>query len=309
MRFRIPLHKGLKLSALFVCLATLAYSQPTDPAEEDLLSLLGTSEEVNYTTATFKTTRIINMHSVEQAAPGVLDFRINHRFGFLNGGPYEFFGLDQALMRLGFEYGITDRLMVGVGRSNVNKAFDAFAKFKILRQSTGGKNMPISLSYFTSIVCNSQKFADPNATNFFTDRLYYTHQLLIARKFNNELSLQLTPTFVHSNLVANSSLPNDVYAMGFGGRYKLTQRFAINGEYIYVLPNQLAAGFYNSLSAGVDIDTGGHIFQLQLTNSTSMVEPGFITQTVGQWKKGGIHFGFNVSRVFTVHTPKKAPTE
>ena len=309
-----PFSKGLLLLALLFFSQLTILAQPGDSLlvntdEEDLLSLLGGDEEQTYTTATFKTTRIINMHSVENAAAGVMDFRISHRFGFINTGAYDLFGLDQALMRIGLEYGITDRLMVGMGRSNVNKAYDSFLKYKILRQGSGKRNIPISVSYFASAVCNTIKWADPNRDNYFSSRMQYTHQLLIARKFNNDLSLQLTPTLIHKNLVPTLQDKNDILAMGFGGRYKLTQRFSVNGEYIYVLPNQITSTFYNSLSLGVDIETGGHVFQLHLTNSTSMLEPGFITESVGQWKKGGIHFGFNVSRVFTVKDKREKPEE
>jgi hypothetical protein len=307
-----PFSKGLMMLALLFFSQLTILAQPGDSLfvktdEEDLLSLLGGEEEQTYTTATFKTTRIINMHSVENAAAGVMDFRISHRFGFINTGAYDLFGLDQALMRIGLEYGITDRLMVGMGRSNVNKAYDSFLKYKILRQGSGKRNIPLSISYFASAVCNTVKWADPNRDNYFSSRMQYTHQLLIARKFNSDLSLQLTPTLVHKNLVPTLQDKNDILAMGFGGRYKLTQRFSVNGEYIYVLPNQITSTFYNSLSLGVDIETGGHVFQLHLTNSTSMLEPGFITESVGQWKKGGIHFGFNVSRVFTVKDKREKP--
>jgi hypothetical protein len=309
-----PFSKGLLLLALLFFSQLATRAQPGDSLlvksdEDDLLSLLVGEEEQTYTTATFKTTRIINMHSVENAAAGVMDFRISHRFGFINSGAYDLFGLDQALMRIGFEYGVTDRLMVGFGRSNVNKAYDSFLKYKILRQGSGKRNIPVSVSYFASAVCNTVKWADPNRDNYFSSRMQYAHQLLIARKFNNDLSLQLTPTLVHKNLVPTVQDKNDILAMGFGGRYKLTQRFSVNGEYIYVLPNQITSTFYNSLSLGVDIETGGHVFQLHLTNSTSMLEPGFITESVGQWKKGGIHFGFNVSRVFTVKDKRVNPED
>ena len=306
--------KGLISLALFIFSQSVVYAQPSDSLHissdiEDLMLLLNREEEQSYTTATFKTTRIINMHSVENAAAGVMDFRISHRFGFINTGAYDLFGLDQALMRIGLEYGVTNRLMVGFGRSNVNKAYDSFLKYKVLRQGSGKRNIPVSVSYFASAVCNTVKWADPNRDNYFSSRMQYTHQLLIGRKFNNDLSLQLTPTLVHKNLVPTLQDKNDILAMGFGGRYKLTQRFSVNGEYIYVLPNQITSTFYNSLSLGVDIETGGHVFQLHLTNSTSMLEPGFITESVGQWKNGGIHFGFNVSRVFTVKDKREKPED
>lgn len=306
--------KGLPLLALLFFSQLAVLAQPGDSLlvksnDDDLLSLIGGEEEQTYTTATFKTTRIINMHSVENAAAGVMDFRISHRFGFINTGAYDLFGLDQALMRIGLEYGVTKRLMVGFGRSNVNKAYDSFLKYKILRQGSGKRNIPVSVSYFASAVCNTVHWTDPNRDNYFSSRMQYTHQLLIARKFNNDLSLQLTPTLVHKNLVPTLQDKNDILAVGFGGRYKLTQRFSVNGEYIYVLPNQITSTYYNSLSLGVDIETGGHVFQLHLTNSTSMLEPGFITESVGQWKNGGIHFGFNVSRVFTVKDKREKPED
>ncbi len=273
----------------------------SDTTTTDLLSLLGEEEQTtDYTTASFKTTRIINMHSIENVAPGVLDFRIAHRFGQVNSGIYDLFGLDAASMRLGLEYGINERLMVGIGRSNVNKEADAFFKYKILRQSTGKVRMPISVSWFSSAVVRLMRWDNPRVDEQFSHRLYYTHQLLIARKFNESLSLQIAPTLVHRNLVPDSTIANDVFAAGIGGRYKITRRTTFNVEYMYVLPGQLADEFTNSLSVGVDIDTGGHIFQLHFTNSRPMNEKGFITETTGKWDKGDIMFGFNISRVFTV---------
>jgi hypothetical protein len=271
-------------------------------AQDDLLSLLGddTSEEIEYADASFKTNRIINLHSLENTAKGVLDFKISHRFGTLNGGPYELFGLDQAYMRIGFDYGINNKLTIGIGRSNFEKTYDGFVKYKFLRQSKGKKNMPISAGLFLGTSLKTIKWANPERENYFTSRLYYTTQLFIGRKFNDAFSLQLSPSLVHRNLVATKAVKNDVFALGIGGRYKVSRRIAINAEYVYLLPDQVATDIYNSLSLGVDIETGGHVFQLHLTNSTSMVESGFITETTNDWLDGGIHFGFNVSRVFTV---------
>ena len=144
------------------------------------------------------------------------------------------------------------------------------------------------------------KFSDPERENFFSSRLYYVTQLIMGRKFSNAFSLQLSPTLVHRNLVLTDAEKNDVLALGAAARVKLGKRTSINGEYIYVLPDQLAPGYRNSLSVGFDIETGGHVFQLHFTNSTSMIEKGFIGETVGDWADGDIHFGFNISRVFNV---------
>jgi hypothetical protein len=295
---------GLILSALF------SFNQATAQQDTtDLLSLLGPEEPTTtYTYATFKSSRVINMHSVENPATGVMDFRISHRFGTINSGAENLFGLDQAYMRLGFEFGITDRLMAGFGRSNVNKEVDGFLKFKILKQSSGQRNMPISMSFFSSMVIRTTAWEHPERENYFSSRLYYCNQLLIARKFNEALSIQISPTMVHRNLVPDSTVKNDVYAAGIGGRYKLTKRTTFNLEYVYVLPDQIEDMYKNSFSVGFDIETGGHVFQLHLTNSKPMNEKGFITETTGEWSKGDIQFGFNVSRVFTVHRSKK-PTE
>jgi hypothetical protein len=230
-----------------------------------------------------------------------LDIKISHRFGFISGGLYELFGLDQASIRIGGDYGITDRLMVGVGRSSYEKTYDGFIKYKFLRQCSGAKNMPITLAGLTTMAIKTLKPSDPTRENYFSSNLYYTFQLIMGRKFSESFSLQLSPTLVHRNLVATLEEENDVFAIGIAGRIKLSKRTSLNGEYIYVLPGQIADTYRNSLSLGIDIETGGHVFQLHFTNSTSMIEKGFITETVGNWADGDIHFGFNISRTFNVN--------
>jgi hypothetical protein len=295
MQFKKVIQKSMMSTTLIMLFTFLPHSVYS----QDLLENLE-EEPIDYTTATFKTTRVINGHSVENVAGGVLDFRISHRFGAIDQGLYDLFGLDAATMRLGFEYGLTDRLMVGVGRSTYEKSYDGFLKYKILRQSKGKVNMPVTMSYFASTSINTLKWADPNRKNYFTSRLSYVHQLIVGRKLNGTTSVQITPSFVHRNLIKNNTVKNDVFAIGFGGRQKLNSRISLNAEYFYVLPNQISPEFKNSLSVGFDIETGGHVFQLQFTNSTPQIEKGFIAETTGDWLKKGIHFGFNLSRVFTV---------
>jgi len=268
-------------------------------AQDELMDIFGDDEPVTeYAYATFKTTRVSLGQSVENAASGNLIFDIQHHFGRVNEGAYEFFGLDQATLRLGFQYGITDWLTVGIGRSTLEKTYDGSVKAKILRQSTGAKTMPVSVSYFGSIAINSLKFADTNRTNYFSSRLSYVHQLLIARKFSNAVSLQLSPTFIHRNLVETIEDDNDVWALGAGGRFKLSNRISLNLEYYYVLSKQTAKDFHDSFTIGFDIETGGHVFQLFLTNSQGIIEQHFIPHTTGDWLKGDIHLGFNISRAF-----------
>jgi hypothetical protein len=268
--------------------------------EDDLLSLLGEEETTEFVNASFKTNRVINLHSLESTAGGVLDFKIGHRFGTLNGGVYEMFGLDNATIRLGLDYGITNALTVGLGRSSYEKTYDGYVKYKFLRQSTGKRTMPVTATLLLTSAIQTLKWPNPDRENYFSSRLYYTTQLIIGRKFSDAFSLQFSPTLVHRNLVRTNAEKNDVISMGTAGRIKLTKRVALNAEYVYILPGQTSDDITNSLSLGLDIETGGHVFQLHVTNSTSMIEKGFITETTNSWTDGGIHFGFNVSRVFTL---------
>jgi hypothetical protein len=278
-------------------------------AQDDLMNIINqdSTREINYTTATFKSTRVMNGHSIERMVPGQLDVRISHRFGTLNSGGYNFFGLDQSNIHLGLEYGIFKWLMIGVGRSEFEKTYDGFAKFSILRQSSGAKVMPVSVSAVTSIALKTLKFTDQTRTNYFTSRLAYVAQILVARKINEAFSVQLTPSYLHRNLVVTELDPNDIYALGAGARLKLSKRISLNGEYYYIAnpKTYLSQQIYNPLSLGFDIETGGHVFQLFFTNSLGMTEKQFIGATTGQWKKGDIHFGFNISRVFTLKKNKK----
>ena len=203
-------------------------------AQENLMDLFGEEEPTtDYAYATFKSTRVVYGHSVENPAERNLIFLIQHNFGQLNSGIYELFGLDQATIRLGLEYGINDHIMVGVGRSSWEKTYDGFVKVKLLRQSSGARNMPISVSYLGSTVINTLRWADPNRDNFFSSRVAYVNQLLIARKFSDAFSLQVSPTVIHKNLVPTRADKNTSYAVGVGGRYKLNARVSVNAEYFY----------------------------------------------------------------------------
>ena len=275
---------------------------------QDLFDALGKDTvRTNYTYATFKTTRVVNGQSVENASKGTLLFLVSHQFGAANSGAYNFFGLDQAITRLGLEYGLSNRLCFGVGRSsNADKTFDGFVKYKLLRQSSGYRTMPVTLSLFSAMAINTIKWPEPTRTNFYSSRYSYVYQMLIARKFNNSLSLQISPTLVHKNLVPNATDINDIYAMGVGGRYKLSERVTLNAEYFALMNQPKTTTNVNNLSVGVDIETGGHVFQFHFTNSRLMFERGFITETTGKWSKGDIFFGFSISRAFTVVNHKNS---
>jgi hypothetical protein len=296
------------LIALFSCKAALSFGQA-----DSLMDMLnsGNESKKDDVRATFKATRIIDGSSVENLGAGVLDFRISHRFGQLSQGAQNFFGLDNATTRIGLDYGVTKWLMIGLGHSTLNKEDDGLLKIKLLRQKTGG--MPITLSYVGVISIQTSPAPslpayDSGAKWYFSNRLYYSHQLLIARKFSDRISLQLMPTVVHYNLVDSTKFSNNTFAIGVGGRVKVTKRIAVTGEYYYRLTNadMLYNGqtTYNYLGLGIDIETGGHVFQLMVTNAAGLTERSFIGQTTDRWTKGELHFGFNISRVFTIVKPK-----
>lgn len=290
--------KIISLFTLLVLLSTVA------KAQEDLLNMLqqepAKPEPVKYT---FKTTRIINGHSVEQVAANHLDFRINHRFGYMNSGSSNFFGLDAAFIRLGLEYGITDRIMVGIGRNNMlTKAFDYFIKVKALQQ-TLNNSMPVSVSFLATA---ATEINPSKGKSSFTERTSFCFQGLIARKFTDGISIQIMPGMIHRNTVvtdegSGADLKNDIFSLGMGGRFKISKRTSFNIEYFYLHNPQNAAAekLRNNLNIGFDIETGGHVFQLFVTNSRGMIEKDFIAAANTSWSTGELSYGFNISRVFS----------
>ncbi len=281
-------------------------------AQEDLEALLDEKETPTkeFTKGTFKSTRIINLQSTEKVAPGTLQFVIQHRFGPVNGGYYELYGFDQATIRFGFEYGLHKFVTVGLGRSSNQKAVDGFMKVSLLRQAKGPGSVPFSLLYFSSIAMNGMKWTDTSRTNYFSSRLAYVHQLILGSKLSERLSLEVVPSAIHRNLVVQANEQNLSFAVGAGGRFKISKRVSINSEYIFRIPPKDPSilsytNNYNSLSVGVDIETGGHVFQLHLSNSLPMIEKGFILETDQTWQKGGIHLGFNITRDFVLHKKAK----
>lgn len=264
---------------------------------EDLLDA-ETDETTIITSATFKGTRILNGHSIETRKKGDLEFLISHRFGRINSGADELFGLDDSNIRFGFEYALTDDLTIAIGRSSFEKTYDTYLKYKVLKQKEGKKTFPFSLTYFGSITAKTIKDYDPANKPTFVNRLTYTNQLLIAKKFNANFSLQLMPTHIHFNTIKSNKDDNDIYALGFGSRIKLNKRLAINTEYYYTLNPFDSIENENSLALGLEIETGGHVFQIILSNSRSMIEKGFIAEGTGNFFNGDIHLGFNISRIF-----------
>jgi hypothetical protein len=272
-------------------------------AQDDMALLEETDSTKEYVSATFKGTRIINFQSVEVPGKGVLEFMIQHRFGDINGGANSFFGLDNgATIRFGLGYSINGRLEVGIGRTSYEKLVDGYIKYRLVRQ-TEGRGWPLSVTLMGATYCTSVK--DPDAAvngydkyHYFSDRASYSFQTIIARKFSDVLSLQINPIYIHYNLVENISDKNDALAIGLAGRYKFSKRMAVTLEYGLKYNSYTAQTYYNTAGIGWEIETGGHVFQMFLTNSSGIVEPQYFLHTATSWKDAGIRLGFNISRAF-----------
>ncbi len=296
---RMKMYKIVLLLLVVICTKQLF-------AQDDLLNSLQTTQPTAPTPvyATFKSTRVVNLQSNENMKAKHLDFRIQHRFGPVKNGAYDLFGLDGAVIRLGLEYGITNRLMVGLGRSTVGKTYDGFAKYQLLKQEKNGH--PISINLFGSTAISTLEWADPTRNNYFSSRFSYCGQVIVTRKFNDYVSLILSPTMVHYNLVEDTETPNDIYALGMGASIKISRSTRFNIEYIPRLngrdqPKQSNGDptYYDAIAFGFDIETGGHVFQLHFTNSTGLIEQQFVGRTPNPVTFSELRFGFNISRTFS----------
>jgi hypothetical protein len=277
-------------------------------AQDDLLDLLdsaSTETKSRQVFATFKTTRIVNGHSIETVKRKSLDFRVTHHFGDVSGesgGVHTLYGLDQAAdIRIAFEWGVNDRLTLGAGRSKISELLDGYAKYRLWRQTEDNK-MPVSTTLLINAGFSPQKNLSGEYSNA-AHRLSYTYQLLIARKFNSSFSLQLMPTVLHRNYLFNPNDQHDLVSLGIGGRLKLSKRFALLADYFHTFSSfrQQNSTLYSApLGLGVEIETGGHVFHMFFTNNAGIVENAFIPNTTSSWTKGEFKFGFNISRTFAL---------
>lgn len=302
--------KKILLPIAFLLFTFAAFSQSL---LDELDEITKEDKKPDYAFATFKGVRLINGHSIEMPAKGELVYMIAHRFGSMENGFYDMFGMDRATMRMGFEYTLpTGFVCIGYGRSTYGKTYDGFIKAKIFRQQKGAKNFPFTITLLSNIAMKNERWADPNRKNYFSSRLSYTHQALIARKFNSNFSMQLMPTVVHKNLVNKKDEQNTFFSMGAGGRIKLTNRFALTFEYYGFIPGQEipkvnGKRIPNTVAIGFDIETGGHVFQLQFTNARAMYDGGFLSETQNSilaQNGTGMHFGFNLTRTFSFKKSK-----
>jgi hypothetical protein len=264
-------------------------------AQEDLLKDVDSaSSQKSKVESAFKALKIVNIESTKLASKGDLYFIVAHRFGSLKDGFEGAYGLDNAVTQLKFVYGINDWFTVSAARSEL--AYDFSGKYLLKSQETNG--FPVAIAGYTSVAFNNVMKENIYPKMEFQDRLIYVAQLLVSRKFSNSLSLELAPTFFHENFVIDDNQDNSQYAIGMGGRYKFAKRWSVNVDYAAHLNRSGSSPFKDPLSIGVDLDTGGHVFQMHFSNSQGMHEAGFLGNTTGDWGKGDIFFGFNLLRVF-----------
>jgi len=279
--------KNFLLGACILCFTAVS-------AQDDLLTELdSTVVEKNYATAVFKGLQVVTLQTTKMPAKKEFYFVVSHRFGSVKDGISEFFGFDMATTKIGGIYGVTDWLAVSASRHTMLKVYETSLKYRLARQDDA---FPVDIVGYNTVDINSLLDDKDYPKLEFSDRLTYISQLIVSRKFSDRLSLELVPSFIHKNLY-NPAIENDnQFSLGSGGRMKLTKRLSLNLEYVY---NFDKPDFYkNPLSVGLDVETGGHIFQLLFTNSQPMTESGYITQAAGDWGKGDFFFGFNLYRVF-----------
>lgn len=267
-------------------------------AQNDLLNELDSKPtQKEAVTATFKALQICNLQSTKLPAQGEFYVLISHRFGDLTHGFENFFGLDEAKTKLGGIYGVTNWLSVGVSRHTYQKTYETALKYRLANQIEDG--FPVTIVGYNTLDINSElKTADYPQLKF-NNRLAYSAQLLVSRKMSESLSLQLSPIFIHKNLYDDALENANLALLGSGARYKLTKRLSLNLEYALRLnPLNNSTTYQNPISAGLDIETGGHVFQMVFSNSQALNDVSIFSNSTGNFYSKGIFFGFNMYRVF-----------
>ena len=313
----------IAITAVFAALIFPAHAQDLEAMMDSMNS--STSPVKEKVTATFKTNKIINAHSIETVKKGTLDFRVTHRFGNIGGasggGAHTLYGFDASDdIRISFDYGLSDNLQIGFARNKRWENLDGSLKWRLLSQTTDNTT-PVSIVLYSDAAFSPVKEdelylgVDTNVVHKMAHRFVYTTQLIIARKFNWRLSLELIGSYNHRNFVKNYQNPenlafdaNDLFSAGIAGRFKLKKRFSIVFDYFYNFSpyrtGNTVTEFFNPLGLGFEIETGGHVFTLNFTNAKGIIENDFLPNTTDDWLKGGFKFGFNISRVFTIVKPK-----
>ena len=303
LEMKLPFRTALLASVL--CVQLNAQDGMDDFFEEE-------STEKTPVIATFKSTHLINAPTNETVKKGTLDFRITHRFGDVatNGAGHTLLGLDNASnIRFSFDFGITDKLMIGVGRSKTNEHIDGNLKYRFIDQKKGG--FPFNIALYANVALTPRRAISETDLPKFTSRLSYAYQGIITSKLNWRASIGILPTFVHRNFVGNVPNPNNgsfdensLFAIGAMGRFKITQSIALIGEYFYTFSDyrkdNTAVPYYMPLGIGVEIETGGHVFQMNYTNTSGIIANDYVPNSASNWLDGEFKIGFTISRVFNL---------
>lgn len=265
--------------------------------QEDLLSEIDNgNQDAAYEIAIFKGLKVINFESTKLVANKGFSFIVSHRFGTVKDGFQNLFGLDQAVTHLNFVYGISENVNISASRSSNQKIYELGSKIRLVKQRKGEN--PFNIVVYSSVLANTGLDKDNLSKLEFKHRLSYVAQLLVSRKMNSKLSFILSPTFFHDNYISDDYQNNSQYGIGFGGRYKIGKRWSLNTEYGVHLNRSNNSLYNNPFSIGVDLETGGHVFQLHFTNSQSMNTNGVFGTSTGDWTEGDVYFGFNLARSF-----------
>jgi hypothetical protein len=291
-------YKIIFSTLLFLCGSIRLSSQDTD-LEKLLEAEIG--ETTDYTYGTFLSTYVLNNHSVDLLNRNGINFRFSHKFGFLNSGPESFYGFDHSSVFYDVEYAPLDWINVSIGRSTFRESVNSHLKVRLLRQSKGKVTFPFTVTAYGELDYKTAHFTNDALNSDRAGRLEYTSQLLIARKFDGIFSLQVMPTYIHRNLVETKADLNNIYAMGFGGTLILLDRFRVNAEYFWTQEhNNLTEEFYSPVSLGICYQTSRHSFEIFATNTTGITSNDNIAYTTGNFWKGDICIGFNVSIIFSL---------
>tara|TARA_B100001121_G_scaffold245635_1_gene220544 strand:- start:694 stop:1584 length:891 start_codon:yes stop_codon:yes gene_type:complete len=270
--------------------------------QDDLLDIFdNVKEEPVLVESAFKGTRVANAQSLEIPKPKILQFMIQHRFGSIENGFYDLFGTDYAMIRYDFHYGYNDRISFGVGRSSFDKIYDIFLKAKLARQTKGEGSFPLSILIYSDVGVETMRKSEDYASvnNNFLNRLIYINQFIIGRKINRKLSLEVLPTSIYRNLVPSDDFNHQQFSFGLAGRYKLTPMFSINADYFYPIGSR-NDNYKKSFAIGFDYETGGHVFQVMISNAQGSYENTFIESANGDISKNRLYLGFNISRAFSL---------
>lgn len=297
------LHLGILFILAIFSIHTKIFSQEDDDLFNDLDNLTIQEKNNSEVIATFKSTRLLLGQSTERVRKGQLHFRVSHVFSKIQGID-NFFGMDNLNnMHLSFEYGLTNYIQFGLARSNKpDKTYSSTLKLTLLRQKMGKRKTPLSISYYGNIDYKSRNYFPEERDKNFEGRIDYINQVLFSRKMGDHLSLQLSPTWVHRNLTEGVDDPNEVYSIGVGGRYLVSGSISVNAEYFYTLPTfNLHDIKKDTFSIGLDIETGGHVFQLFFTNAFALHPGKFaINQSGDFFGNRDINFGFSLLRTFKI---------